>query len=121
MLKSRKLLAVFFRTASGREPVREWLKELTADDRKIIGGDIDTVQWAWRLGKPLVDHVQSGIWEVRSNPGNRIARVLFAIADREMVLLHGFIKKTRATPAEELQLAQRRWKTGQGQQGGEDE
>src|SRR5688500_5882293 len=111
MSKSRKLLAAFFRAGSGSEPVRDWLKGLDPEDRKISGGDSVTVQWAWPLGKPLVDHVRSGIWEVRSKLDNRIARVLFAIADREMVLLHGFIKKTRATPAEELELAQRRWQT----------
>jgi phage-related protein len=122
MSRSRKLLAVFFRAGSGREPVREWLKGLGPEDRYVIGGDIDAVQWAWPVGRPLVDHIRSGIWEVRSSLDNRIARVLFAIADGEMVLLHGFIKKTRVTPPEELELAERRWKTWQGrQQGGEDE
>ena len=51
-----------------------------------------------------------------------IARVLFAVDGEQMVLLHGFIKKTRATPGEDLELAERRWKTRQGQQqGGHDE
>jgi phage-related protein len=122
MTKVRKLLAVFYRTASGREPVREWLKCLPGEDRKIVGGDIDLVQWAWPLGRPFVAHLRGEVWEVRSSLGNREARVLFAIAGQEMVLIHGFVKKTRATPAEALDLAERRWKSWQGcQQGEEDE
>ena len=119
MLKSRKLQAVFYRTTSGREPVREWLKALGFEERKTIGGDIDVVQWAWPVGRPLVAHLRNALWEVRSNLENRIARVLFAVDGEQMVLLHGFIKKTRATPAEDLGLATRRWKTRQGQQQGE--
>ena len=39
-----------------------------------------------------------GLHEVRTNlPGNRIARVLFCIASGEMILLHGFLKKSRQT------------------------
>jgi phage-related protein len=115
MAKLRKLPAVFFRTASGREPVREWLKTLSPEDRKTIGGDIYMVQWGWPVGRPLVDHLRNDIWEVRSSLDNWIARVLFANSGEELVLLHGFIKKTRATPSEELDLAERRWKTWQAQ------
>jgi DNA-binding Xre family transcriptional regulator len=32
----------FFRTDAGAEPVREWLKDLSAIDRKTIGEDINT-------------------------------------------------------------------------------
>ena len=53
-----KLRAVFFATSAGREPVREWLKALTADERKIIGTDIAYVQFKWPLGKPRVDHLR---------------------------------------------------------------
>jgi phage-related protein len=41
---------------------------------------------------------------------NRIARVLFFVYQGQMVLLHGFIKKSQQTPAEELDLAVRRQK-----------
>jgi len=52
-----------------------------------------------------------GFWEVRSTlTQNRIARVLFFVYQGQMVPLHGFIKKTQQTPAEELDLAVRRQK-----------
>ena len=50
-----------------------------------------------------------GLWEVRSDlPGNRIARVLFGVAEGRLVVLHGFIKKTRKTSDEDLALARKR-------------
>ena len=104
----RLLPAVFFRTETGREPVREWLKDLPKDERRIIGEDIMTVQFRWPLGMPLVDNLGSGIWEIRSRLANRIARTLFFVHQEEIILLHGFIKKTRKTPNEDRALALRR-------------
>ncbi len=37
--------------------------------------------------------------------GNRIARVLFCIAEGEMVLLHAFMKKSQKIPKSDLDLA----------------
>lgn len=106
----RPLRVVFFKSESGNEPVREWLKGLSKADCRIIGADILTVQYAWPVGKPLVDHLGDGIWEVRSRLANRLARTLFAVVDEEIVLLHGFIKKQQKTPANELGLARKRKK-----------
>ena len=100
----------FFRTDAGAEPVREWLRDLPAIDRKTIGEDIKTVQFGWPLGMPLVDHLGGDVWEVRIKLGNRIARVLFVIDGQTMVLLHGFIKKQQKTPRLDLHLAKDRLK-----------
>ena len=108
MKAERPLNVVFFKTDTGNESVREWLKDLTKEDCKVIGTDILTVQYAWPVGKPLVDNLGDGIWEVRSRLDNRIARTLFAMVDQEIVLLHGFIKKTPKTPDDELELAKKR-------------
>jgi phage-related protein len=104
----RTFPAVFFQTETGREPVREWLKDLPKDERRIIGEDIMTVQFCWPLGMPLVDNLGSGIWEIRSRLANRIARTLFFVHQGEIILLHGFIKKTKKTPNEDRALALRR-------------
>lgn len=90
--------------------MREWLKELPATDRRAVGEDIRTVQFGWPLGMPLVAHLDSGIWEVRTRLSNRIARVLFVLDGNVMVLLHGFIKKEQKTPKAELDLAKNRLK-----------
>ena len=98
----------FLRAAEGREPVREWLKNLPEAERKAIGDDLRTMQFGWPLGMPLVRNLESGIWEVRTRLPNRIVRVLFTTFEGEAVLLHGFIKKSQQTPLDELRLAKRR-------------
>jgi len=63
------------------------------------------------IGMPLCRPMGNGLWEVRTDlPTNRIARVLLCIYREHLVALHGFIKKTRATPHEDLTLARKRQK-----------
>jgi len=104
----KRIPAIFFRTEAGGEPVREWLRRLPwPEDRKRIGYDIQTVEFGWPVGMPTCRPLQDGIYEVRTElTQKRIARVLFYIDKLgRMVLLHGFIKKTRHTPVVDLNLA----------------
>ncbi|RMG58340.1 MAG: type II toxin-antitoxin system RelE/ParE family toxin [Gammaproteobacteria bacterium] len=98
----------FYRTESGSEPVREWLKGLDRVDRQHIGADIKTVQFGWPVGMPVVRKLEQGLWEVRCRLDRRIARILFTVQGEQMILLHGFIKKTQKTPQADLQLARKR-------------
>jgi phage-related protein len=107
----KRLPARFYRYDSGREPVRDWLKSLGAEDRRIIGEDIKDVEFSWPIGMPLVRSLGRELWEVRSRlPHGRIARVIFCVETDCMVLLHGFIKKTQKTPKQEIDLALKRKK-----------
>ena len=90
--------------------MRQWLKSLPVEERKAIGADILSEQYAWPVGKPLVDNLGDGVWEIRSRLPNRIARTLFAVINEEIVLLCGFIKKQQRTPLNELALAKKRKK-----------
>lgn len=90
--------------------MREWLKGLPAEDRKIIGDDIATVEYGWPVGMPLCKHIRPGVWEVRSHLVGRISRVLFSFHDGKLVLLHGIIKKTPKTPSDDIDLALKRKK-----------
>ena len=108
----KKIISVvFYRQASGKEPVRDWLKSLTKNQKKIIGEDIKTIEMGWPLGMPLVRNLGKGIWEARSSFKNGIARVLFNIKENKMVLLHGFIKKNQKTPSNHLKIALKRAQT----------
>lgn len=104
---SKRVPAIFYRTEAGGEPVREWLKELPREDRRLVGEDIRTVEVGWPVGMPTCRLLGGGVHEVRTAlSSNRIARVLFYVDKKQrMVLLHGFIKKTRATPDSDLDLA----------------
>ncbi len=105
-----KLSVKFFRTTEGREPVREGLKALPAEERKAMGDDIRTVQFGWPIGMPLGRKIEAGLWEVRVGLPSGIARVLFTVFDGEAVLLHGFFKKGEKTPLPELKAARQRKK-----------
>ena len=98
----------FFRQENGKEPVRDWLKALPAEDRKLIGQDIKTVQWSWPLGMPLVRSIGNGLGEIRTDLPRRIARVIFCIRKEHIVLLHGFIKNTQNIPKKNIELAKDR-------------
>lgn len=106
-VRQKRVPVIFFKTEAGGEPVRDWLQSLPREDRKQIGADIKSVEFGWPLGMPVCRSLQQGIFEVRTSlSGNRSARVLFYIdTSTRMVLLHGFIKKTRKTPMEDLRLA----------------
>lgn len=109
--KPKKILASFYKLDSGKEPVREWLSGLSREDRQIIGKDIQKVEFGWPIGMPYSRNLEKGLYEVRSNITNRgIARVLFCIQKNQMILLHGFIKKTQATPDKEKAIAKKRMK-----------
>lgn len=100
----------FYATATGREPVREWLTELDRSTLRVIGTDLRTVQLGWPLGMPLVRKLEPGLWEIRSNVEAGIVRILFTIAESEAVLVHGFLKKSQALPQDAIALARRRMK-----------
>ncbi len=109
--RPKKIALIFFRTPAGSEPVREWLKELSEDERHAIGKDLLRAQWQWPVGMPLCRAIGSGLWEIRTDlPTKRTARVLLCLYREHLVALHGFIKKTRATPDEDLTRARKRKK-----------
>ena len=109
--QTKKLPAVFYRSLSGGEPVRDWLKALPEADRRVVGFDIAVAEFGWPVGMPLCRPLGGGLWEVRSNlTQGRVARVIFCAAEGRMVLLHGFVKKTQKTPQPDLELARKRQK-----------
>ena len=101
----------FWRSAAGREPLREWLSLLPREDKRTIGRDIAKVQFGWPVGLPLCRPLSGGLWEVRSSlPSKREARVFIGFHDGMLVALHAIIKKARKTTAEDLTLAKQRLK-----------
>ena len=111
MQSLKRLPASFFRSERGHEPVRDWLKELSVDDRKTVGLDIAKAEFGWPIGMPTCRALGDGLWEIRSDlSGNRITRVFFCVFAGHMVLLHAIAKKTQKTPQAALALARKRMK-----------
>lgn len=112
-MNNEKVLDVVFAcTQAGREPVREWLKGLPPEERRLVGFKIKEVQVGWPIGMPLTKPLRDNLWEIRISLGEtkRIARVIFGLNGNKIVLLHGLIKKTEKLPDKELEIAQKRWK-----------
>ena len=107
----RPIPLAFWRSATGREPVREWLNELSRDDKRTIGRDIAKVQFGWPVGLPLCRPLSGGLWELRSPlASRREARIFFGFHDETLIALHAIIKKTQKTPAADLAIARQRLK-----------
>ena len=104
------MTVLFFKTDSGSEPVKEWLREFQPIDKKTIGEDIRTVQIGWPLGMPLVRKIDTDLWEIRITISSGIARIFFTVSGNTMLLLHGFVKKSQSTPKPDLALAKQRLK-----------
>lgn len=105
-MTDKRVPAEFYRNENGTEPVRDWLKSLSKEERFLIGADIKTVEFGWPIGMPTCRLMGDGLFEVRTNlPQNKIARVLFCFYEGKMILLHGFIKKSQKTPKQQLDLA----------------
>ncbi len=60
MLKLKKLPASFYATASGKERVRAWLKDLNMADRRVVGQDIATAEFGRPVSMPLSRSLEKG-------------------------------------------------------------
>ena len=111
MNNTKRLPARFFESDTGKNPVRDWLLDLLQADRRLIGQDIATVEFGWPIGMPLCRSMKGykGLWEIRVNlTDGKIARILFCAHEENLVLLHGFIKKSQKTPDKEIETAMKR-------------
>ena len=88
-----------------------WLSSLDREAKEIIGADIKTVQFGWPLGMPLVRKLENDLWEIRSTLPDSTTRIVFTFYGGTILLLHGFMKKSRKTSASDLHLARSRLKT----------
>jgi len=100
----------FYSNSLGREPVRDWIRSLDAPTRRVIGGELRTLQFGWPLGMPLVRKLERGLWESRIRVGSTAIRILFTVVGADLVLLHALVKKSQALPLDDLQLARKRMK-----------
>lgn len=109
MVDLRRFPARFYRTKAGNSPVIDWLRSLPKEERVAIGFDLQRLEYRWPIGMPHCRPMGRGLHEMRSAlPGGRTARLLFFSAGSQLIIVGGFIKKTRATPRAEIDLARAR-------------
>jgi phage-related protein len=102
--------SIVFYERGDSAPVREFLETL---DKKTQVRFVWSIEQLRRRNvqarKPLVDHVEGKIWELREESQTNIYRLLYFMASgRRIVFLHGFQKKTQKTPRRDIDVAQQR-------------
>ena len=102
----------YYHNSNNTSPVKEWLDELNAEAKAEIFKIFELMQkYGIDLGLPFVRHLDNKIYEVRAKDRSGIYRVLyFAHKEKTFVMLHGFMKKSQATPRNEIDIAIKRMK-----------
>lgn len=101
---------VFYTTTDGDEPVRAFLQSLDQKTQTRFEWSIEQLRVRnTQATEPLVKHIEGKIWELRRASSGNIYRVMyFFFTGRQIVLLHGFQKKTEKTPRPEIEVAEQR-------------
>lgn len=100
---------VFYETATGRSPVKEYLDDLGDQERAKVTFDLDLLKaFGLDLSAPHVRSIRGKLWELRTSGRTQHRVFYFAVSGRRLVLLHAFTKKTPRTPPAEIETAVRR-------------
>ena len=107
-----KAVIEFYRTKDGREPLAEFLDSLPTNFRAKALWELDLLaEKGQELREPYVKHIEGELWELRIKFASNISRIFYFIPYKtKIVLLHGFVKKTRRTPAQHIRIAKERLK-----------
>ena len=104
-----KFIVEFFEKSDGTYPAEEFIlsQELKMKSRlyrtlAVLETDGNNIR------EPYSKFLGDGIYEVRVQQGNNIARVLyFFVVNRKIILTNGFIKKSQKTPKSEINKAKK--------------
>jgi phage-related protein len=98
---------IFYKKEDGFTPVQEFLDRLPTKHHAKALRDIDVLEkYGTELTEPHVKHIDGKLWELRIRSASDISRIFyFASVGKDIVLLHGFVKKTKKTPDRELKTA----------------
>lgn len=105
----RKWNINIYKKPNGSEPIVEFLDSLNPKQRVKVLRSIQMLRdVGMSLPMPHKKYLGDGIYELRVQLSSNIFRVLFIhVEGNEIVLLHGFQKKTQATPSKEIDRAKR--------------
>jgi phage-related protein len=98
---------VFYEKEDGSIPVQEFLEALPTKHRAKAIRDIDILEkYGTALTEPHVKHIRGKLWELRIKSASDISRIFYFIfVGKDIVLLHGFVKKAQRTPSREIDTA----------------
>ncbi len=98
---------IFYEKEDGSTPVQDFLDELPVKHHAKALRDIDVLEkYGTALVEPHVKHISGKLWELRIKSASDISRVFYFVpVGKNIVLLHGFVKKKQKTPSREIEIA----------------
>lgn len=99
----------FYRLPNGKAPVEEFLDGLNIKMRNKALDSLSLLEeFGNTLREPHSKPIGDGIFELRIKFSSDISRIFyFFFVDNTIILTNGFIKKTRKTPRDEIELAKK--------------
>lgn len=99
----------FYEKENGQRPVEEFIRKLSDKMRqKVLSNIVVLSQVGNRLREHYAKKLTDDIFELRTQQGSDITRVLFFFfVDKRIVLTNGFVKKTQRTPRLEIRKAKK--------------
>jgi phage-related protein len=109
----RNLIAKFYRTARGAQPVDDFIESLPSATQVIIDAQIARLNMLDethnQLAFPQSSQVRGTLRELRCHYGNALYRILYRQSGHFVVLLHMLRKNSGPIPAADIAIAEQRW------------
>lgn len=101
----------YFKSENGKCPIQEFLDSLdNKQQSKVLRYFLLLKQYGLT---PVMPHVKkltgTPLWEIRILGKDSIRIIYFSPHKESIVILHGFLKKTKKTPPKELSIALKRY------------
>ncbi len=101
---------VFYLDPNDRSPVEDFVDQFDKTQARLLWSLEQLRLRNVRAHAPLVRQIDGKLWELREESQTNIYRVFyFFYTGRQIVLLHGFQKKSQKTPRREIVTAQIAW------------
>jgi phage-related protein len=101
----------YYRTSSGREPVREYIEGLPVEDRVSIAGDIRLIIQFGIFGAPIVTRKLKGkLWEIKTGTRHQQRIFYCVVSEKGVIFLHACKKQKEGSQRGDVDLAYKRMK-----------
>ena len=102
------MIILFYRRISGDSPIEDFLGSLDLKSRVKTIWVLELIESSHYVSQSFFKKLNGtgDLWEVRVNFSNTSIRIIsFMPISDELVLLHGFVKKSMTIPRKELKIA----------------
>lgn len=101
---------LFYKTASGRSPVEDFMKSLSAADQGRFKDVYEgIIEYGLECPRVIFRQLSGKLWEIKFSSEGGKYRIAYVVADKDlMIWLHAFKKTTQRTPQNDLTVAIKR-------------